>query len=50
MQFVIQTGGKGTSVKKITNGNAKCLINIGKKKIILTKKITMNNNSNAYYY
>jgi mannose-1-phosphate guanylyltransferase/phosphomannomutase len=34
MQFVIQTGGKGTRVKKITNGNAKCLINIGKKKII----------------
>jgi len=34
MQFVILTGGKGTRVKKITNGNAKSLIDIGKKKKI----------------
>ena len=34
MQFVIQTGGAGTRLKKITKGQAKSLVKINKKRII----------------
>ena len=55
MQFVIQTGGQGSRLKKITKGESKSLLNINRKKIIdfqidnlkkykLKKKIIILNN------
>tara|TARA_B110000240_G_C13456899_1_gene434922 strand:+ start:1162 stop:1404 length:243 start_codon:yes stop_codon:yes gene_type:complete len=34
MQFVIQTGGKGSRLKKITKGEAKPLVRINNKRLI----------------